>query len=240
MIRPVVQSLHWNNISATVLEKQAAVFRRLDIPLQQDRQHKLRHGVWMNECIARAASDEVLVFCDIDAFPLHRRAYDDAVEAALQGRVFGLGQFSNHRQTTEVYAGPMFLAFRKSAWEAVGCPDMRSSPEYDAGEALSLAARRAGVSLQLLRPTGCLIPKYALGHQGIFGIGTFYGDNDFFHLFESRDRAHEEILAAVADDVAAGRPLGFADYLCIAGRLQCTATGTNGPARLSWLRRLFH
>ena len=239
MNRPVVQSLHWNNIPALVLEKQASVFRQLDIPLQQDLQHKMRHGVWMNECIARAADDDVLVFCDIDAFPLNRGAYERAVAAAAQGRVFGLAQFSNHRDTTELYAGPMFLAFSKTVWERCGRPDMRSSPGHDAGEALSIAARGAGLPLQIVRPCGCLIPKYALGREGIFGIGTFYGENDFFHLFESRDPAHEEILAAVADDVAAGRPLGFANYLSIAHRLQQSTGAVETRPQRSWLRRLF-
>jgi hypothetical protein len=239
MTRPLVQSLYWNNIPALVLEKQAAVFRRLGIPLQQCNAHKVRHGVWMNECIAQAAADDTLVFCDIDAFPMNLHAYQHAVHIASLGEVFGLGQFSNHRKTSEIYAGPMFLAFSKSTWERLGCPDMRSSPEYDAGEALSLAARREGVTLRIVKPSACVIPKYALGHEGIFGIGTFYGENDFFHLFESRDPAHEQILAAVADDVAAGRALDFANYLCIAERLnqRCIATPPLSPKH--WLRRIF-
>ena len=239
MTRPLVHSLYWNNIPALVLEKQAAVFRYLEIPLQQCNAHKVRHGVWMNECIDKAAADDILVFCDIDAFPLNLQAYERAVQAATRGEIFGLGQFSNHRKTSEIYAGPMFLAFAKATWERLDRPDMRSSPEYDAGEALSLAARREGVPLRIVKPSACVIPKFALGHEGIFGIGTFYGENDFFHLFESRDAAHERILAAVADDVAAGRALGFANYLCIAEQLQQRPVDTMPPSRKGWLRRLF-
>ena len=67
-------------------------------------------------------ANDIVVFCDIDAFPLSRQAYLNAVAHAEQGAVFGLAQFSNHKKTQDVYAGPMFMAFRKDCWEALGKP----------------------------------------------------------------------------------------------------------------------
>ena len=238
MSQPVAHALHWDNISALVLDSQRAVFAALDLPLQQDHMHKLRHGIWMNQRIAESASEDIVVFCDVDAFPLRREGWEKAMQVASQNAIFGLAQFSNHRPTTEIYAGPMFLAFRKSVWESLGCPDMRSSSGHDAGEALSLEARRKGVALHLMKPTACVIPKYALGREGIFGIGTFYGDNDFFHLFESRDAAHEKILAAVADDVSAHRPLDFANYLSLGAEQNENVDEVSGRHRSGWWRRI--
>lgn len=238
MSQPVAHALHWDNISALVLDKQRAVFAALDLPLRQDHAHKMRHGVWMNQRIAESASDDIVVFCDVDAFPIRRRAWDEAMAVASQNAIFGLAQFSNHRPTPEVYAGPMFMAFRKSVWEQLGRPDMRSCSGYDAGEALSLEARRQGVALHLLKPTACVIPKYALGHEGIFGIGTFYGENDFFHLFESRDAAHEKILAAVADDVAAHRALDFSNYLALGCEQKNNVAAAACGGRRAWWRRI--
>lgn len=238
MSQPVAHTLHWDNIPALVLDKQRAVFAALDLPLRQHHVHKMRHGMWMNQRIAESAADDIIVFCDVDAFPMHRQAWDHAMQVASQNAVFGLAQFSNHRPTPEVYAGPMFLAFRKSVWQALGCPDMRSCSGYDAGEALSLEARRQGVGLHLMKPTACVIPKYALGHEGIFGIGTFYGENDFFHLFESRDAAHEKILAAVADDVSAHRPLDFANYLSLGAKQSGNPVEAGRRDRLRWWRRI--
>ena len=69
----------------------------------------------------------------------------------------------------------------------------------------------------------------------MFGIGTFYGDNDFFHLFESREPAYEQLLVAVADDAIAQRPLQFARYLEAAIALQ---QGTPVKKKRRWWRRL--
>ena len=227
--------MHRGNIPRVILQKQREVFAALDVPLQQESAHRIPHGTWMNSVVERMASDDIVIFCDIDAFPLKRSAYDLAVAHAEQGAVFGLSQFSNHKKTTETYAGPMFMAFRKSVWERLGSPDLKSSSAFDAAEGLSALAREQGVPLVLHKPTSTLISKFALGNEGVFGIGTFYGDNDFFHLFESREPAYEQLLVAVADDAIAQRPLPFARYLEAAIALQ---QGTPDKKRRRWWRRL--
>lgn len=213
---PEVHSLHWNNIPSAILHGQKAVFEALGIPLQQDNQNGTKHGIWMNDIIARSADEDIVVFCDIDAFPLNRTAYEQAVEVASSGGLFGLAQFSNHKQSHAIYAGPMFMAFRKSLWLSAGSPDFKSSKTHDAGEAMSIACTQIGAPLTLIKPTACVVPKWGLKDQGLFGIGTFYGDNSFFHLFESRHPAHERLFEAVVADVATGSPLDFSRYLAVA------------------------
>lgn len=235
MPQPIVHTMHWDNIPSVILQKQREVFAALDVPLQQESAHRIPHGTWMNGVVERMASDDIVIFCDIDAFPLKRSAYDLAVAHAEQGAIFGLSQFSNHKKTTETYAGPMFMAFRKSVWERLGSPDLKSSSAFDAAEGLSALARQQGVPLVLHKPTSTLISKFALGNEGVFGIGTFYGDNDFFHLFESREPAYEQLLVAVADDAIAQRPLQFARYLEAAIALQ---QGTPVKKKRRWWRRL--
>lgn len=236
MTLPTVYTMHWDNIPTVILQKQREVFTSLGIPLQQEAADRVPHGTWMNRVIARSASDDIVIFCDIDAFPLKRSAYDMAVTHAQQGAIFGLSQFSNHKKTTNTYAGPMFMAFQKKVWEQLGSPDLKSSPAYDAAEGLSALARERGVPLKLHKPTATLISKFALGNEGVFGIGTFYGENDFFHLFESREQAYGPLLVAVADDVTAQRPLQFASYLDAAIALQQTTPIQK--KRRGW-RRLF-
>lgn len=208
-----VHSLHWDNISPAILQGQAAVFAKLGIGLRQERHNRKAHGTWMNEVIERHQPEEVIVFCDIDAFPLHAQACHDAVQSALRGEVFGLAQFSNHKKNTEVYAGPMFMAFTKATWQALGSPSLKSSERFDAGEVLSAHARDRQVPVTLRLPTSCIVSKWALGNEGVFGIGTFYGSNEFFHLFESRFPAYEQLFSQVAGDVLAERPLNFRAYL---------------------------
>lgn len=238
---PAVYSMHWNNISKLILESQKAVFEALGVQLIQDNADKTSHGKWMNEVVERHQPDDVVVFCDIDAFPLSRAAYERAVASARRGAVFGLAQFSNHKDTQDLYAGPMFMAFKKSTWEQLGRPSLERSKAFDAAEALSVQARKTGSGLDLVRPTSCLIPKWALADQGIFGIGTFYGECEFFHLFESRLPAHEQLFQMVAADVIAGRKLDFSAYLRWTHSLD--SAGGEGRAKsrrglrrvLSWL-----
>lgn len=210
---PPVYSLHWDNISPAILQGQDAVFAKLGLELRQERHHHKAHGVWMNEVIARHQPDDVIVFCDIDAFPLTAQAYQEAVQSAERGAVFGLSQFSNHKKNTEVYAGPMFMAFTKATWQTLGSPSLKSSERFDAAEVLSARAREQKVALELKPPTSCIVSKWALGHEGVFGIGTFYGKNEFFHLFESRFPAYERLFSMVVGDVLAERPLNFRGYL---------------------------
>lgn len=216
---PVVYAMHWDNIPENILKKQRSVFDHLQIELIQENANKISHGTWMNDVIKRKSSDDIIIFCDIDAFPIRRSAYLKAIENAERGAIFGLAQFSNHKKGTDLYAGPMFMAFRKSTWEAMGSPALKSSTDHDAAEVMSALARKGHVDLVLSRPSSCLIPKWALGNEGVFGIGTFYGECDFFHLFESRKPAYEMIFNEVADDVVADRPLNFRRYLEIAETL---------------------
>ncbi len=233
---PTVHTMYWDNIPSVILQKQREVFAALDVPLQQESAHRIPHGTWMNGVVERMDSDDIVIFCDIDAFPLKRSAYDMAVAHAERGAIFGLSQFSNHKKTTHTYAGPMFMAFRKRVWEQLGRPDLKSSSAYDAAEGMSALARERGVPLVLHKPTSTLISKFALGNEGVFGIGTFYGDNDFFHLFESREPAYEQLLVAVADDAIAQRPLQFAQYLEAAIALQQGTPQVKKKRR--WWRRL--
>lgn len=210
---PVVYSMYWNNISKSIHDGQKSVFNFLNIDLIQENADQISHGAWMEEVVKRHKSEDLIVFCDIDAFPLNYDAYLMAVKAAQNGLIYGLAQFSNHKASQKIYAGPMFMAFRKSTWEALDCPIFERSKLHDAAELLSARAPEHGISLELAMPTACLMPKWALANRGVFGIGTFYGDCDFFHLFESRRPAYESIFDAVVSDVVSASPLNFQHYL---------------------------
>jgi len=208
-----VHSLYWANISRAILSGQRTVYRTLGIPLVQHLNDQKQHGIWMTEILADAGADDVIVFSDIDAFPLSSAAYRRAVDYASRGGVFGLAQFSGHTETTDLYAGPMFLALRKSIWENMGSPELSDSPSLDAGEIISIRARELGIPVMLVNPCCCINPKWALAHAGVFGIGTFYGELEFFHLFQARADRSIELFSKVADDVIEGRTLNFAAYL---------------------------
>lgn len=229
-------SMYWDNIPAPILEGQARVFDMLGLPLVQEKRHGVRHGVWMMEVMERLGPQDIVLFFDIDAFPLRTSIVERAVGVARDGGLFGLAQTANHRPSrNEVYAGPMFMAVSKATYERLGRPNLRSSSQYDAAQELSVAARAQQVSIDLVWPTACLETKWPLADKGVFGIGTFYGQNEAFHLFESRQHRNVSLFEAVAGDVAAGKPLDFARYLEIAAS---TDGNAGAPAsKRPWYKR---
>lgn len=224
--------MYWNNIPDEIKNGQKAVFDHLGIALIQENANKKSHGTWMNEVIERHDSDDILIFSDIDAFPIKKEAYLEAVKYAKDGFVFGLAQFSNHKSNEHIYAGPMFMAFRKGTWESLGSPQLERDKKYDAAEVLSALAREGGVGLKLVMPSSCLLPKWALAEYGVFGIGTFYGECEFFHLFESRRPAYEILFKSVVADVVADRKLNFRNYLEIAAGDENMPTAAKRPKGL--------
>ena len=211
---PVVKSLYWKNVSQDLVAHQKAVFRKLGVPHEQCLHDKMNHAEWMEQEIARADPDDILVFCDIDAFPITKKAYEKAVSVARGGKIFGLAQTANHLANPDkIYAGPMFLAFKKQTYLRLNTPSLRSSKEVDAAQNLTLAAEEHGVEVELAFPKDCLLPKWPLGNIGIFGIGTFYGDREFFHLFESRKPSNIELFKLVALDVVEGSGFKWEKYL---------------------------
>ena len=214
----VVNSLAWNNIPGEILAAQRSICDKLGISLRQCLEDNMDHGTWIDSVISQAKADDLIVFCDVDAFPLSRVAFQRAIHHAETGAVFGLAQTANHLgRPLHLYAGPMFLAFRKSTWRQAGSPSLRPTRQFDVGQYLSHAASEHGVPVELLRPTVCLIPRWPLGNAGVFGYATFYGECEYFHLFGARERRYLELFTAVADDVLQGRKPDFAAYLKFAG-----------------------
>ena len=215
-------SLYWANVPSEIVCGQQGVFAALGIELVQQQLDRKPHGAWMTEVLESSATDGIVVFCDIDAFPLSRAAFERAVDAASRGAVFGLAQYANQKANEELYAGPMFLAVARRTWERLGKPDLARNEQFDAAENLSHRARAMQVPVELVMPCASLIPRWPLANSGVFGIGTFYGQCEYFHLFESRRKTGANIMAAVSDDVVAGRPLDFARYLQISWRSERT------------------
>jgi hypothetical protein len=216
-----VYSLYWSNLDKDIVDLQKKVFDHLGIPLVQELRDKMPHGIWMDDVIKRASDSDIVIIADIDAFPLNYAAYEKAITSAANNEIFGLAQAANHLQRDKIYAAPMFMAFKKKLWADLGNPSLTDSLNLDAGQSLSECAQKQGIPLRLCFPTACIKPKWPLHNRGVYGIGSFY-ENDFFHLFEARDRFgrdfSKDIFKAVADDLLNDRDLDFAKYLQYAKR----------------------
>ena len=211
---PIVLSPYMSNISPRILSAQRRVFDAFEVPLEQVKIDGQHHGHWMTET-ARSAQGEIIVFCDIDAFPLNRNAYDKAVKCARDGKLFGLAQVANHLRPADIYAGPMFMSFSKEMYREIGEPTLEHDEKNDPAQNLTDVAVENGINIDLCYPTAAIYPKWPLADRGVFGIGTFYGEREFFHLFQSRVPTNIDLLTAVADDVSQRRSLDFLKYLDI-------------------------
>ncbi|MCV2867220.1 hypothetical protein OEW28_01085 [Defluviimonas sp. WL0002] len=211
-LQPPVHSFYRSNISDRMLRAQSAVFDHLGISLNQCLDDTISHSDWLNGVFEGAAADDIVVVADIDAFPLRRDAFDQLVDAARDGAVAGLAQVANHKDPDKIYAGPMFMAVRASVWRNLGRPSMHRSETADVAQGLTDAALAAGHPIHLVYPRFAIQPKWPLAGRGVFGIGTFYGELEFFHLFQSRLDASLRLFEAVARDTVAGR-FDFAEYI---------------------------
>lgn len=213
MTLPTVHSFYRSNIPDVILSGQRAVFDHLGIELRQHHDDKVSHGQWMQR-LFETVDDEIIVVADIDAFPLSRTAFQKICEVARNGGLAGLAQVANHKDPDRIYAGPMFLAVSRATYTQLGAPGLERTPESDVAQLLTDAAAARGVPVHLIYPSGSVQPKWALSDKGMFGIGTFYGEMEFFHLFQSRKRSSVTLFEAVSRDVIAGQ-FRFADYLRI-------------------------
>jgi hypothetical protein len=210
-----IYSLYWSNISPEVIGDQRRVFDALQIDLEQQNMDRKNHGEWMTEILEYSKDEDIVFFCDIDAFPLKSSSFEKALEFVNNDHLFGLAQFSSHTSSKAIYAGPMFLGLKRKIWSQMGRPSLRANQLADAGEILTIKARQLGVAVKIIYPTVCIQPKWELGSEGVFGIGTFYGDLDFFHLFETRHKVTNKLMSAVAHDVIKSAPLNFKNYLSL-------------------------
>lgn len=211
---PTAFTYYQSNVDPALVEAQAAVFAHLGIPLVQQLDDRRDHAAWLTATLRDDSLGELAVVCDIDAFPLNLAGYQRLIAAAMAGNVSGLAQVANHKDPDHVYAAPMFLAVRRDIYRRAGAPDLRRTEQSDVAQTLTRNAAAAGVPVMLMWPKFCIAPRWSLGQHGVYGIGTFYGDNEFFHLFEARRQQSRDLFLAVAEGVIAGRH-DFDRYLAI-------------------------
>lgn len=211
-----VISPYMPNMSEAVRDAQRRVFAKLGIALDQVAFRGTEHGDWLDDH-ARNTTDTIIAIADIDAFPLTVAACERAAETACRSGIFGLAQVANHKAPDDIYAGPMFMAVSAETYRRLGAPSLKRSGRFDAAQGLTSAARDMGVEVDLAYPNATIRPLWPLSHVGVFGIGTFYGDNGYFHLFQSRKSRHVALFEAVAEDVIEGHPPDFARYLDLMG-----------------------
>lgn len=216
-----IRSMYWKNINPLIVQQQKRVLESLGYEIIQDEADGVSHGIWLTQTLEDAGEDDVILFLDIDAFPLNKDVVERAFAAAEAGKVIGVAQTANHLPTKDViYAAPAFLAVSRAIWAKLGKPSMMKGRDFDAGGALSDAAWKANVPVELIYPSFVGIPLWRLSDQGVTGIATIY-ESDVFHLFKSRrDQLYKISLDYLADCVVEQKPI---DYLWLHRHLNSDA-----------------
>lgn len=202
---PSTYTFYKSNVDPMIVEAQAAVFAHLEIPLVQQLDDTLDHSAWLTNTMRDDNLGELAVVADIDAFPLNRGGYLRLTDSAMKGSVSGLAQVANHKNPDHIYAAPMFMSVRRDIYKQVGAPDMARTKRSDVAQILTLCAEEKGVPISLIWPKFSISPRWSLAQYGVYGIGTFYGENEFFHLFEARRQQSKDLFLAVAEGVIRGR-----------------------------------
>lgn len=202
---PMVHSFYRYNIEPRLLQAQARVFDHFGVPLHQDRDDKSNHADWLTNLMRREDGDDVIVAADIDAFPLSFEAYAALVAKAESGAIAGLAQTTNDKDPSKIFAAPMFLALKRSVYQSFGSPDLAAYDTGDVAQILTDTAHERGVEVALTYPRFAIQPVWPLADKGIYGIGSFYGDLEFFHLYQARFSHTIDLFCAVADGAVAGR-----------------------------------
>lgn len=194
-----IVSMYWRNVDRRIIDAQQAVFNHFGCRIEQQERTGMEHGVWMDEIMESLRRDDAVLFADIDCIPLNKGIIDTAFNKARDGHIFGCAQVSTHIDPTRVFVSACFLAISKWTWETLDRPSFQTDRNNDTAQRITdvaLAAKEAW-PVEMLYPSDCVMPRWqADGHP--YGMGTWYGNNDVFHLFESRYNQMPEVFLDVA------------------------------------------
>lgn len=195
----VFNTLAWSNIDDKMMEGHKSVYEHFDIPIAYTRDN-YDHGEWM-DYICQTEDADLFVFFDVDCIPLNETIINSCIEyCSMTGGFVGPAQASNHYGPpipSHVFASPAFFMMPKTTYQSLNCPTFRSvQGRSDVGQEVSRVADEMGVPYHCLYPT-----KYErglrtsnplgydkLGNYGRYGIGTVYGNDDVYHLYEGRTK----------------------------------------------------
>ncbi|PLY38518.1 MULTISPECIES: hypothetical protein [Pectobacterium] len=208
-----ILSLYWNNVDPRLVNAQRQVFNKLGFHIEQQNRHNVDHAIWMMEIFDNALDDDVIIIVDIDCIPLNSAAVQKAIASARNGRIYGCTQSANHIDHHYIYVAPMFLALTGKTWRGIGCPSLIADTEFDVAGRITLAGKNANYPIDFVYPTISAVPKWLLGDSHVYGLFTIY-NNDYLHLFESRNKFLIECFIDLSDEIIrAGGNIDYRKYV---------------------------
>lgn len=179
-------SYAYQTLPPEVLTYQKKVFDKLKLPLTQITGN-FNHGQFL-EHILKTSTDNFVVFFDADCIPLVSNFYDIIyAELSREKCIFGIEQTANPR--FHVYAGPACLALPVQIYKDFNYPCLNQTHRSDVAEELTWHCEEKQIPVKYFKVSNIEQPKWRLGYDKQFGIGTTYSYNDtdvLYHQFEIR------------------------------------------------------
>jgi len=179
-------SYAYKNLPTEVLKKQKEVFKRLNLPIAQYI-GDVSHGDFL-ENILKTTNKEYIIFVDADCIPLVDSLYDIILgEITKEKSIIGIEQTGQPRY--HIYAGPACLALPVSVYHEIGQPSLNQTFRSDTAEELTWCCEERAIKVKYFKVSHVEQPRWRLGYDREFGIGTTYQYNNvdvLYHQFESR------------------------------------------------------
>jgi len=216
MMKIEIHSLVWKNTDPKFLDAHRKVYDEFDLSVNYSLEN-YNHGQWMTY-LASNRDYDFIMFCDIDCVPITREAFDESVRYCLNtGGFIGPAQASNHYPPPichHIFCAPSFFMISKETYFRMNKPSFESiHGRSDVAQEISRIADHVGV------PRFCWFPTHyengpktanPLGHDplscyGRYGIGTVYGENKVYHLYESRTSKNVDIFVDRCKQIVDGK-----------------------------------
>lgn len=228
-VNACIVTYYMDNVDRKTLEMQSKVAARYNVNQYPHYYMKgdVRHGAFMDffwgmngvevftmtdAKIKPALDFDVVLFLDVDCIPLNERAIDVYIQKAVEGKLVGNIQRSNHIQNDQhVFAAPSCVAISRETFKKIGCPTALETERSDVAEEYTWAAEYHGVPVDLYpplrydrKPNEC--DSWAL-KDGMphYGQGTTFGSEEegdlFYHNFQIFHPGSQERFWAKCEEV---------------------------------------
>jgi len=140
---------------------------------------------------------DVVLFLDIDCIPLCEDAIDFYLDQAMNGKIVGNIQRTNHLENGQhVFAAPSACAISRETFKKIGAPPAMETARSDVAEEWTWEAEKIGIPVELYMPLRFdraphkydweknKDPFWELADgMPVYGLGTTFGDKYGKELF---------------------------------------------------------
>lgn len=203
-----INSLYYPNFNQQMVEAHQSVMNHFGLTVNYTCEY-IDHGAWMQRVMETSDAD-VVGLIDIDCIPLSKSAVPDLVKYAYVNKsMAGLSQIANHiPPMLHMYVSGACMFMYKPLWEAIGSPPFLKTPQYEPSQYVTVVAEENGVRPKTLYPSRFekepVEGLWRHSSYGVYGVGTVYGRDQFYHLFQSRFANNVELFIERCKQVVDG------------------------------------